>query len=124
MEFTKERELIDFVEKMKYMVIYPDASSKLYKSLRDVNKIESYFINITVRGAEPCETSLWKLSAGLGPSFLETGWLARQFPRIHMAIGNSALNFSSVSWKPAGWLRRCGFQHSAPYCTEKNLRVL
>ena len=36
MEFTKERELIDFVEKMKYMVIYPDASSKLYKSLRDI----------------------------------------------------------------------------------------
>ena len=52
------------------------------------------------------ETSLWKLSTGFGPSFLETGWLARQFPRIHMAIGNSALDFSSVSWKPAGWLRR------------------
>ncbi len=36
MEFTKERELIDFVKKMKYMVVYPDASSKLYKSLRDI----------------------------------------------------------------------------------------
>ena len=36
MEFTKERELIDFVEKMKYLVVYPDASSKLYKSLRDI----------------------------------------------------------------------------------------
>ena len=27
------------------------------------------------------ETSLWKLSAGFWASILETGWLARQFPR-------------------------------------------
>ena len=63
------------------------------------------------------ETSLWKLSAGLGPSFLETGWLARQFPRNTRAFGNSALDLVPVSWKPAGWLRRCGFQHKQSYCT-------
>ena len=32
---------------------------------------------------------------------------------------------SSVSWKPAGWLRRCGFQqHSAPYCTLHSLQAI
>ena len=47
------------------------------------------------------ETSLWKLSAGFGPSFLETGWLARQFPRYTLAVGNSALeDLTRVSWKP------------------------
>ena len=48
------------------------------------------------------ETSLWKLSAGFAPSFLETGWLARQFPRYTLAVGNSALDLTRVSWKPAG----------------------
>ena len=38
-----------------------------------------------------------------------------QFPRV----GNW-LAGGSVSWKPAGWLRRCGFQHSAPYCINNN----
>ena len=33
------------------------------------------------------ETSPWKPSAGFGPSFLETGWLARQFPRNTRAFG-------------------------------------
>ena len=36
MEFIQEDELKDFVNKMKYIVVYPDASSKLYKSLRDI----------------------------------------------------------------------------------------
>ena len=36
MEFIQEDELKDFVNKMKYIVLYPDASSKLYKSLRDI----------------------------------------------------------------------------------------
>lgn len=36
MEFTKEKELSAFVSKMKYLVVYPDTTSKLYKSLRDI----------------------------------------------------------------------------------------
>ena len=41
-----------------------------------------------------------------------------QFPRV----GNW-LAGGSVSWKPAGWLRRGGFQHSAPYCSFRTTQL-
>ena len=62
-------------------------------------------------GNQPLETQRW-----IWPQFLGN-WLAGpSFPRNTRAFGNSALDSVPVSWKPAGRLRRCGFQHSAPYC--------
>ena len=36
MEFTREVEVINYVKELKYIVIYPDMSCKLYKSLRSI----------------------------------------------------------------------------------------
>ncbi len=38
MEFIDETEMNEYVNKMKYLVVYPDTSCKLYKSLRDITK--------------------------------------------------------------------------------------
>jgi DNA-binding MarR family transcriptional regulator len=55
MEFIQEEELTDFVNTMKYLVIYPDASSKLYKSLRDIAEdicVDSSTISKKLAGGE------------------------------------------------------------------------
>ena len=43
--------------------------------MKELYYLHYFIIYITVRN-RALETSLWKLSAGFEPSFLETGWLA------------------------------------------------